>query len=140
MRRLDTLSVGAIWLAKRRRMSIRMKIQDCLMSSALAFKAVAMFITWYALKNYAGLIYERNPITRFLLQNDLLHVIFQLAAIAFICFAYLRVRRVYLQASAKRAIHWSFNGLVAFVFLLQLWDASNDAAILLVTSLLVPQG
>ena len=45
-------------------------VQDYLFSSALIFKVIAIFITLYALDRYASLVYERNPLTRFLLQHD----------------------------------------------------------------------
>jgi hypothetical protein len=110
-------------------------IQDCLFYSALVFKTVALFITLYALDRYAWLLYERNPLTRFLLPHGFAYVLVQLAAFTFICIGYSRVRKTYLMAYRKRAIRWSFNALVGFVFLTCLWDAANDAIILLAACL-----
>ena len=109
-------------------------IQDCLISSALVFKTVAIFITLYALDNYACLVYERNPVTRLLLRNDLAFFFAEMAVFTFICIGYSRVRKTYLMAYKKAPIRWSFNALVGFVFLLHLWGAANDAIILLAAS------
>jgi hypothetical protein len=109
-------------------------IQDCLISSALVFKTVAIIITLYALDRYAWLFYERNPLTRFLLPHGFAFVLVQLAAFTFICIGYSRVRKTYLAAYNSASIRWSFNALVGFVFLLHLWDAVGDALILLAAS------
>ncbi len=109
-------------------------IQDCLISSAMVFKTVAIFITLYALDNYACLVYERNPVTRLLLRNDLAFFFAEMAVFTFICIGYSRVRKTYLMAYKKAPIRWSFNALVGFVFLTCLWDAVGDAIILLAAS------
>jgi hypothetical protein len=113
-------------------MRITLKTQDYLFSSALVFRTIALFITWYALDRYACLLYERNPLTRSLLQRDFAYFLVQLAMITFMCLGYSVVRREYLLAYKKRAIRWFFNAMVAFVFLTCLWDAANDTIILLV--------
>ena len=110
-------------------------IQDYLFSSALVFKTVAIFITLYALDNYACLVYERNPVTRLLLRNDLAFFCAEMAVFTFICIGYSRVRKTYLMAYRKRAIRWSFNALVGSVFLTCPWDATNDTVILLAACL-----
>jgi hypothetical protein len=106
-------------------------IQDYLFSSALLLKITAIFITKYALDRYAGLVYERNPVTRFLLGNDLVFFFVEMALLTFICFGYFKVRKTYLVSYKMAAIRWSFNSLVGLVFLTYLWDAANDAVILL---------
>jgi len=110
-------------------------IQDHLFCSALALKTIAIFITWYALDRYAFLLYERNPLTRFLLQHDFAHILVQLAVSTFISISYFMVRREYLLGYRKRAIRCSFNAMAGFVFLTCLWDAANDTIVLLVASL-----
>jgi hypothetical protein len=115
-------------------------IQDYLFSSALVFKTVAIFITLYALDNYACLVYERNLVTRLLLRNDLAFFFAEMAGFTFICIGYSRVRKTYRMAYKKAPIRWSFNALVGFVFLTYLWDAANDAIILLAASLRGVQG
>jgi hypothetical protein len=109
-------------------------IQDCLFSSALVLKTIALFITLYALARYAGPVYERNPVTRLLLRNDYAFFAVEMAAFTFICIGYSRVRKTYLMAYRKKAIYWSFNALVGFVFLTYLWDAASDAVILAAAS------
>ena len=59
----------------------------------------------------------------------------QLAAFTFICLGYSRVRKTYLVAHKMAPVRWSFNALIGFVFLTCLWDAANDAIILLAASL-----
>jgi hypothetical protein len=110
-------------------------IQDCLFCSALVFKTIAIFNTSYALDRYPCLLYESNPLTRFLQQHDFAHVLVQSAVFTFICVSYFIVRREYLLANRKRAIRCSFNAIVGFVFLTYLWDAANDTINLLVASL-----
>ena len=109
-------------------------IQDCLFSSALLLKTVAILITWYAFDRYACLVYESNPVTRLLLRNDLAFFCAEMAVFTFICIGYSRVRKTYLMAYKTAPIRWSFNALVGFVFLTYLWDAANDAIILLAAS------
>jgi hypothetical protein len=115
-------------------------IQDCLFYSALVFKNVALFITLHALNRYAGLVYEKNPVTRLLLGDGLFFLFAQVAVLTFICLGYFRVKEMYLAAYKKAFIRWSFNALVVFVFLTYLWDAANDAVILLAASLCGVQG
>jgi len=115
-------------------------IQDYLFSAALLFKTIAIFITLYAVDRYASLVYERNPLTRFLLQHDFAQVLVQLAAFTFIYLGYSRVRKTYLMAYKMGPVRWSFNALIGFVFLTCLWDAANDAIILLAASLSGVQG
>ena len=114
-------------------MKNKIVIQDYLFSSALVLKSIAVYITWYACYRDAGIVYERNPITRFLLGNDLAFVLAELASFAIICLGYSRIRGKCLPAGKKRAGCWSLNAVVGFVFLLFLWDAANDAIILLET-------
>jgi hypothetical protein len=101
----------------------------------LVFKTVAIIITLYALDRYAWLLYERDPLTRFLLHHGFAFVLVQLAAFTLICIGYFRVRKTYLMAYRKRAIRWSFNALVGSVFLTCPWDATNDTVILLAACL-----
>ncbi|MGA2223718.1 MAG: hypothetical protein ABSH41_04660 [Syntrophobacteraceae bacterium] len=115
-------------------------VQDYLFSSALILKVIAIFITLYALDRYASLVYERNPLTRFLLQHDFAQLLVQLAAFTFICLGYSRARKTYLIAYKMAPVRWSFNVLIGFVFLTCLWDAANDAIILLAASLFGVQG
>lgn len=110
-------------------------IQDYLFYSALIFKTIAIFITLYAIDRYACLVYERNPVTRLLLRNDFAFFFAEMAAVAFICLGYSRVRNTYLMAYKMAPVRWSFNALVGLVFLTYLWDAANDAIILLAASL-----
>ncbi len=109
-------------------------IQDYVFSSALVFKTVAIIITLYALDRHAWLLYEKNPLTRFLLPHGFALFFVEMAAIIFICIGYSRVRKTYLAAYNSASIRWSFNALVGFVFLLHLWDAVGDALILLAAS------
>ena len=109
-------------------------IQDYLFCLALVFKTMAILITWYALDRYACQLYERNPLTRFLLQHDFAYVFVQLAVFTSVCIGYSMVRREFLLARRERTIRYSFNALVGFVFLTCLWDAANDTIILLVAS------
>jgi hypothetical protein len=122
-------------VSKGDRMKNKTAIQDYLFCFALVFKTIAIFITWYALDRYACLLYERNPLTRFLLQRDFAYVFVQLAVFTSICIGYSMVRREFLLAYRERTIRYSFNALVGFVFLTYLWDAANDTIILLVASL-----
>jgi len=121
-------------------MSNKTLIQDYLFYSTLVFKTIAILITLFALDRYAGLLYERNPLTRLLLQPDFSYVIVQLAMFTFICLGYSMVRKTYLVAYKLASIRWSFNALVAFVFFTYLWNAANDAVILLAASLSGVQG
>jgi hypothetical protein len=109
-----------------------LKTQDYLFSSALVFRTIAIFITGYALDRYACLLYERNSLTRYLLQRDFAYFLVQLAMITFMCIGYSMVRRECLLTYKKRAIRWYFNAMVGFVFLTCLWDAANDTIIVLV--------
>ncbi|MGA2226245.1 MAG: hypothetical protein ABSH41_17550 [Syntrophobacteraceae bacterium] len=110
-------------------------IQDYLFCSALVFKIIAILSTWYALDRYPCLLYEKNSLTRFLIQHDFAHVLVQLAVFTFICVSYSIVRREYLLGYRKRAMRCSFNAMVGFVFLTCTWDAANDTVNLLVASL-----
>lgn len=115
-------------------------VQDCLFSSAMVLKTIAMLITVYALDRYAGLAFETNPVTRFLLQNQSLYLSIQLAVFVFICLGYSRVRSKFLAAYKMWAIRWSFNALVGFLFIAYLWDAANDLLVLLGVSLIRAHG
>ena len=110
-------------------------VQDYLFSSALVLKTAALVITLYALDAYAGVVFEKNPVTRLLLGNNTLFFFAELATFTFVCFAYRRVRRKYFEAYRIKLVRWSFNAMVAFVFLTYLWDAANDVMILIGTSL-----
>ncbi len=110
-------------------------IRDYLFCFALLFKIIAIFITWHALARYPCLLYERNPLTRFLLQHDFAHIFVQLAVFTFVCVSYSIIRREYLLAHRKGAIGRLFNAMVGFVFLTCLWDAANDTINLLAASL-----
>jgi len=113
---------------------------DYLFSSVLGFKTVAISITLYAPDRYAWLLYERNPLTRFLLPHGFTHVLVQLAVFTFIRIRYSRVGNTYFIAYRKKAIRRSFNVLVGFVLLTCLLDAANDAIILLAACLAGIQG
>lgn len=140
-------------------------------SSALAFKAVAFFLTLYALDVYAPLLFERNPVTRLILKSGPGLFPAELALFAVMCIIYCRVRRAYLEACGRmvsrehkitppaeeltnrpskmnegvkrpalsarkdRILRWSFSAAVTCVFLACLWDAANDAIVLLATYL-----
>jgi hypothetical protein len=110
-------------------------IQDYLLYSALILKAVATIITLYALHRYAGVVYETNPVARLLLRNGLVFFLSEMTMFTLIFLGYSRVRETYLRAYKMAAIRWSFNALVGFVFLTYLWDATNDAFILLTACL-----
>ncbi len=115
-------------------MKDKIVIQDYLFLSALVFKIIAFFTTLYVLDIYTCL-YERNPLTRFLLQNHFAHALFQLAAIALMCIGYSVVRKIFRREYRRKVIRWSFNALVALVFMTYLWDAANDVTILLAETL-----
>jgi hypothetical protein len=119
---------------------MKIEPQDYLFSFAMALKTIAMLITVYTLDRYAGLLYERNAVTRLLLQNDLAFYLWELAVFAFICIGYYCVRSRYVLNHEKRSVRWSFNAVVCFVFLTSLWDAGNDVLILMTTSLSKVQG
>ena len=117
-------------------MKNRTAIHDYLLYSALIFKAIAIFITWYAFDRYDGLLYESNFLTRILLQHNIPHfLVFQLAVFTFICAGYHMVRREYLVAYRKRTTAYLFSAMVGFVFLIYLLDAANDTIVLLVATL-----
>ncbi len=110
-------------------------VQDYLLYSAMLFKAIAIFITWYALDRYPGLLCERNSLAGFFLQNDSLpFFVFQLAIFNFVCIGYYMVRREYLMADRRTTTIYSFNVMVGFVFSICLLDAANDTIALLVAS------
>ena len=109
-------------------------IQDYLFSSSLLLKTIAILLTWYALHTYAGLVYERNLLTRFLVQNDLTFLLAEVIVLNFIYATYSRAKNTYIKSYKIAPVRWSFNVLVVFVFLTYLWDAANDAFILLKVS------
>ncbi len=110
-------------------------IQDYLFSSALLLKTIAILITWYALHTYAGLVFERNFLTRLLVQNDLTFLLAEVIALNFLYVTYSRAKNTYIKSYKITPVRWSFNALIGFVFLTCLWDVANDAFILLKVSL-----
>jgi hypothetical protein len=116
-------------------MTKKMIIQDYIFASAILLSVFASLVTWYALYTYPCLICERNPVTRYLLQNDFSFFFAKLAMLVFICMVYRSVRRKYLVTLGANWFRMLFNTVVGFVFLLHLWDAANDAIILLGASL-----
>ena len=87
-------------------------IQDYLFSSALLLKTIAILITWYALHAYAGLAYERNFLTRLLVQNDLTFLLAEVIALNFLYAAYSKAKirisnRTKWRRSDGRSMPWS---------------------------------